>query len=137
MINLWIMKKGIGEDLRKSNDIRSSLICVIHMVKVPIQSAEINRFSAILVKVSGIFFIELEKILLKIIWKHTYLSKLKQSCTIKTLLQISPIPVSSYTYYWHKKLHVGSQNKTEDREENLYFYGHQRKLMVPPPMMLV
>lgn len=61
MINLWIMKKGIGEDLRKSNDIRSSLICVIHMVKVSIQSTEINRFSAILVKVSVIFFIELEK----------------------------------------------------------------------------
>lgn len=55
------MKKGIEEDLRKSNDIWSSLICVIHVVKVSIQSTEINRFSAILVKVSVIFFIELKK----------------------------------------------------------------------------
>jgi hypothetical protein len=43
------------------------------------------------------FFTDLERAILDLMWKNKNLEQLKQFCTIKELLGVSPSLISSYT----------------------------------------
>ncbi len=66
--NYKLLFKEIREDINKWKNILCLWIGRINIVKMVILFKVIYRFSVIFIKLLMIFFIELEKIILKFIW---------------------------------------------------------------------
>ena len=95
--NFKSLKKEIKEDLRRWKDLPCSWIGRINIVKMAILPKAIYRFNAIPIKIPTQFFKDMERAILKFIWKGKKTKIVKQFLTIKEQLMESPSLTSSFT----------------------------------------
>jgi hypothetical protein len=128
--NYKILKREIEEDIRRWKDLPCSWAGRINIVKMIVLPKAIFMFSAIPIKIPRTFCREIEKSILKYIWKHKRPRIAKAILSKSPMLEASQYLTSNYTrvitiktaWHWHENRQEDQWIRIKDPDINPRIY---------------